>query len=242
MLLSGTTTVADHHYLFSDSFRFDPGAGDLRGRAQPRHPCWCSAAAAPPRGVTSIPTSSCRCRSKRSTTCSIGRSLRPALSRHLAGQPFPGRAGADHADLVDRSGRTEGSDRGGAADEICGCTAICRKAPTMSIFACRCTASGRSNGWPTTIGSDADVWFAHLVHLDPDEVRILASTGTGMAHCPQSNCRLGSGVAPAGCDGAPRRRGVAWRRRRGIQRGRRHDQRNAQLPGTPIARSKAPTR
>jgi cytosine/adenosine deaminase-related metal-dependent hydrolase len=42
-----------------------------------------------------------------------------------------------------------------------------------------------------------DVWFAHLVHLDPNEVRILASTGTGMAHCPQSNCRLGSGVAPA---------------------------------------------
>jgi len=42
-----------------------------------------------------------------------------------------------------------------------------------------------------------DVWFAHLVHLDPNEVQMLASTGTGMAHCPQSNCRLGSGVAPA---------------------------------------------
>lgn len=42
-----------------------------------------------------------------------------------------------------------------------------------------------------------DVWFAHLVHVDPDEVRLLAETGTGMAHCPQSNCRLGSGIAPA---------------------------------------------
>jgi 8-oxoguanine deaminase len=42
-----------------------------------------------------------------------------------------------------------------------------------------------------------DVWFAHLVHLDDNEVKMLASTGTGMAHCPQSNCRLGSGVAPA---------------------------------------------
>jgi cytosine/adenosine deaminase-related metal-dependent hydrolase len=41
------------------------------------------------------------------------------------------------------------------------------------------------------------VWFAHLVHLDDSEVRLLASTGTGMAHCPQSNCRLGSGIAPA---------------------------------------------
>lgn len=42
-----------------------------------------------------------------------------------------------------------------------------------------------------------DVWFAHLVHMDADEIRILADTRTGMAHCPQSNCRLGSGIAPA---------------------------------------------
>jgi cytosine/adenosine deaminase-related metal-dependent hydrolase len=42
-----------------------------------------------------------------------------------------------------------------------------------------------------------DVFFAHLVHLEPDEIRLLADTRTGMAHCPQSNCRLGSGIAPA---------------------------------------------
>ncbi len=42
-----------------------------------------------------------------------------------------------------------------------------------------------------------DVFFAHMVHLAPEEMRILADTGTGMAHCPQSNGRLGSGVAPA---------------------------------------------
>src|SRR6478736_6489297 len=42
-----------------------------------------------------------------------------------------------------------------------------------------------------------DVWLAHLVHVDDDEIRLLAETGTGMAHCPQSNCRLGSGIAPA---------------------------------------------
>jgi cytosine/adenosine deaminase-related metal-dependent hydrolase len=33
--------------------------------------------------------------------------------------------------------------------------------------------------------------------VDDDEIRLLAETGTGMAHCPQSNCRLGSGIAPA---------------------------------------------
>lgn len=42
-----------------------------------------------------------------------------------------------------------------------------------------------------------DVWYAHLVHVDDEELAILAATGTGMSHCPQSNGRLGSGVAPA---------------------------------------------
>ncbi len=41
-----------------------------------------------------------------------------------------------------------------------------------------------------------DVWFAHLVWMEPSEQRLLASTGTGMAHCPQCNARLGSGTAP----------------------------------------------
>jgi 8-oxoguanine deaminase len=40
-----------------------------------------------------------------------------------------------------------------------------------------------------------DVWFAHMVHLDDDELKLCAQTGTGIAHCPQSNARLGSGIA-----------------------------------------------
>ena len=50
----------------------------------------------------------------------------------------------------------------------------------------------QQHGW---VGPD--VWFAHLVHVDDEELAILAATGTGMSHCPQSNGRLGSGVAPA---------------------------------------------
>ncbi|WP_028223975.1 amidohydrolase family protein [Paraburkholderia ferrariae] len=42
-----------------------------------------------------------------------------------------------------------------------------------------------------------DVWFAHLVHLEPVEIAMLADTGTGCAHCPVSNARLGSGIARA---------------------------------------------
>jgi cytosine/adenosine deaminase-related metal-dependent hydrolase len=41
-----------------------------------------------------------------------------------------------------------------------------------------------------------DVWFAHGVFFNDDEIEHLARTGTGVAHCPSSNMRLGSGVAP----------------------------------------------
>ena len=40
-----------------------------------------------------------------------------------------------------------------------------------------------------------DVWYAHMVHLADDEIAMCARTGTGIAHCPQSNARLGSGIA-----------------------------------------------
>ena len=46
-------------------------------------------------------------------------------------------------------------------------------------------------GW---LGSD--VWLAHCVHLSTEEVRVFGETGTGVAHCPSSNFRLGSGIAP----------------------------------------------
>ena len=42
-----------------------------------------------------------------------------------------------------------------------------------------------------------DVWLAHLVKCDAAELDLLAETGTAMAHCPQANARLGSGIAPA---------------------------------------------
>jgi cytosine/adenosine deaminase-related metal-dependent hydrolase len=46
-------------------------------------------------------------------------------------------------------------------------------------------------GW---IGED--VWFAHGVHLDETDVRRLSESHTGVAHCPSSNMRLGSGACP----------------------------------------------
>ncbi|KPK92929.1 MAG: hydroxydechloroatrazine ethylaminohydrolase [Anaerolineae bacterium SM23_ 63] len=41
-----------------------------------------------------------------------------------------------------------------------------------------------------------DVWFAHAVHINPKEVGRMATSGIGVAHCPSSNMRLASGIAP----------------------------------------------
>lgn len=41
-----------------------------------------------------------------------------------------------------------------------------------------------------------DVWFAHSVHVNDEEIELYAHTGCGVAHCPSSNMRLASGIAP----------------------------------------------
>ena len=39
-----------------------------------------------------------------------------------------------------------------------------------------------------------DVWYAHGIHFNDDELKLLKETGTGIAHCPVSNMKLASGV------------------------------------------------
>jgi len=61
----------------------------------------------------------------------------------------------------------------------------------QEVYGCRPVEYLRRLGW---LG--ADVWLAHCVHVSPGEARLFGETGTGVAHCPSSNFRLGSGVAP----------------------------------------------
>ncbi|MDD9722872.1 8-oxoguanine deaminase [Sulfitobacter sp. PR48] len=62
---------------------------------------------------------------------------------------------------------------------------------SQEMFGCRPGQYAQDLGW---VGPD--VWHAHCVKLDAAEIALFAGTGTGVAHCPCSNCRLGSGVAP----------------------------------------------
>ena len=62
---------------------------------------------------------------------------------------------------------------------------------SLETFGCRPGDYAESLGW---VGSD--VWHAHCVKLDAAEIALFSRTGTGVAHCPCSNCRLGSGIAP----------------------------------------------
>ena len=59
------------------------------------------------------------------------------------------------------------------------------------IFGCRPVEYLEQVGWLAD-----DVWCAHCVHLSDADVAAFGDAGTGVAHCPTSNLRLGAGVAP----------------------------------------------
>lgn len=62
---------------------------------------------------------------------------------------------------------------------------------SLERFGCRPGQYAQDLGW-----TGEDVWHAHCVQLDAEEIGLFARTRTGVAHCPSSNCRLGSGIAP----------------------------------------------
>ncbi|RWR47607.1 8-oxoguanine deaminase [Sinirhodobacter ferrireducens] len=62
---------------------------------------------------------------------------------------------------------------------------------SLAQFGCRPGQYAEDLGW-----TGDDVWHAHCVKLDTAEIDLFARSRTGVAHCPCSNCRLGSGIAP----------------------------------------------
>jgi cytosine/adenosine deaminase-related metal-dependent hydrolase len=196
MLLSGTTTVADHHYLFNDSFRFDPAqvvfdvARSLGirlvfcrgGATRARHFDSDEIVPMPVESLDRMLQSVEAC-AQRFHDTSKGSLSQVALAPTTPTWSLdPGElreviAAARRMKLRLHSHLSE------SHEYVDFCLSVHGKRPVHWLA---------DHDW---LGPD--VWFAHLVHLDADEVGILADTGTGMAHCPQSNCRLGSGIAPA---------------------------------------------
>lgn len=196
LMLSGTTTAADHHYLFADSYRFDPAhvifevAGELGLRLM-----FCRGGATRSRGGDAPdekpgPTEPLD-RMIASVEACVQRyhDRSPGSLRRVAFSPTtpPWSVHVGELKVIAAAARQMGVRIHSHMSESIDYVDFC-----LATFGKRPIAWMADHDW---LGPD--IWFAHLVHLDDDEVGLLAATGTGMAHCPQSNCRLGSGIAPA---------------------------------------------
>ncbi|GAA0972326.1 8-oxoguanine deaminase [Acrocarpospora macrocephala] len=188
---SGCTTASDHHYIFpkgrGDLFdaeiqaarevglRFHPGRGSMdRGRSQGGLP--------PDEVVESMDDilSATEAAVRKYHDPSFGSMLRIAVAPC---SPFSvsGQLMLESADLARSMGvrlHTHGAE---TLDEDEHCKEQFGMLPVQYL---------ESLGW---LGPD--VWLAHCVHLTDDDIRRFAATGTGTAHCPSSNGRLGAGIA-----------------------------------------------
>jgi cytosine/adenosine deaminase-related metal-dependent hydrolase len=196
LLLSGTTLAADHHYLFAESYRFDPShvifevAEELGIRL-----VFCRGGATKARVFDTpdlVPTlAEPLDRMIKSVEACAQRYHDPSPDsmRRVAFAPTtpPWSLEPEEPRAIAAAARRMGVRIHGHLSET-----------TADVDFCLATYGKRPVHWLADhdyLGPD--VWLAHLVHIDDEEIRLLAATGTGMAHCPQSNCRLGSGIAPA---------------------------------------------
>jgi cytosine/adenosine deaminase-related metal-dependent hydrolase len=190
LLLSGCTTVADHLYLFPNDATLDDeirAAQELGVRFHPARGSMSlgeSQGGLPPDRVTQDAETILRDTrrvvetyhdAKPYSMCRVGVapcspfSVTPDLmreSRQLA-QSYGVRCHTHLAETRDE-------------DDFC-----------LAKFGKRPLDYADELGW---LGDD--VWYAHGVFFDEAEIGRMARTGTGVAHCPTSNMRLGSGIAP----------------------------------------------
>ena len=196
LALSGATTVCDHHYVYSDRYAYDPTevlfeeaarfglrfvlarGGMSRGRAF-------DDPATPPAPVETLR------QFLDGVNAAADRWHDPSdlpMTRVACAPTTPNFNFAPEAlPEIAQEARGRGLRLHAHLSEN---TAYARH--TLAAFGQRPVPWLAGKGW---LG--ADVWFAHLVDLDPTEIEMLAESGTAMAHCPQANARLGSGIAPA---------------------------------------------
>jgi cytosine/adenosine deaminase-related metal-dependent hydrolase len=191
LLVSGCSTTTDHHYLFP------AGAGDLlaaevevaTGLGIRFHPCrgsmdlGRSQGGLPPDEVVEDPDAVLA-----ATEAAIDRFHDPAPEAMVRVAVAPCSPFTASGELMRRSAELARRRRvrmhthlAETDDEEAFCRERFGRTPTEYLD---------DLGW---LGDD--VWLAHCIHLDDDAVRRLGATGTGVAHCPSSNARLGAGMA-----------------------------------------------
>jgi cytosine/adenosine deaminase-related metal-dependent hydrolase len=196
MLLSGTTTIADHHYLFSDTYRFDPAQVIFEvARSLGIRLVLCRGGATITRRFDNddfvpMPTETLDHMLKSVEACAQRfHDTSPGSLSQVVLAPTTPTWSIDPGELREAIAAARRmklrlhSHLSESTEYVDFCLSVHGKRPVEWLA---------DHDW---LGPD--VWFAHLVHLDSNEIQMLASTGTGMAHCPQSNCRIGSGIAPA---------------------------------------------
>jgi 8-oxoguanine deaminase len=195
LMLSGCTTVADHHYIYYPGMGFDPSEvlfdeADrlgvrfmlLRGGATQTRDAEAGAPAhLRPESLDAM------LQGVQATAQRYHRNgLRPRTRVAMAPTTVTISLKTGEAKAVARAARAIGVPLHSHLSETVSYIEHCRSA--FGMLPLEYVAEQEWLG--------PDVWFAHLVHLAESEMRLLADTGTGIAHCPQSNGRLGSGVAP----------------------------------------------
>ncbi len=195
LALTGATTVCDHHYVFSDRYDYDPAevlfeeaarfglrfvlarGGMARGRDfGPRVP------AAPVESVSRFLDGVAQAATRWHDASPLAMT-RVACAPTTPNFNFPPEALPEIAQEARRLGLR-----------------LHAHLSENTAYAAQTLREFGKRPVPWLAGLDwlgPDVWFAHLVDLTPDEVALLAESGTAMAHCPQANARLGSGIAPA---------------------------------------------
>ncbi|MHB1317400.1 MAG: 8-oxoguanine deaminase [Anaerolineae bacterium] len=190
LLLTGATTISDHLYLYANGTRIDDEIQAAQELGVRFHPCRGSMSIGESEGGlppdASVEDEDALLRATQEAIEHWHDPGRHAMCRIAVAPcaPFNVSEGLMRrsADLARAYGVLLHTHVAETRDE---------EAYTLQRVGLRPAAYMESLGW---VGPD--VWWAHAVHLKPEEIALLAETGTGVAHCPSSNMRLGSGIAP----------------------------------------------
>jgi cytosine/adenosine deaminase-related metal-dependent hydrolase len=196
LVLSGCTTIADHHYVYWPGMGYDPAPilFDLAARFGVRF-VLCRGGATLPRPFEAGDPTALPPESLDAIVGDVERLVSayhdpgPEAMRRIVMAPATPTFSVRPEELkpLARAARRLGvrlhSHLSETADYVVFCRERYDRRPVEFVA---------EREW---LGSD--VWYAHMVHLSASEIRLAAETGTGTAHCPASNARLGSGVAPA---------------------------------------------